>query len=133
MSPLVFFAYQEAMNPSMPIPMYGFCFMMERTLRRSRSADNAIELLRAIEILRRLLPRCRGPFSTRSGIRFPSGGADEPIRDRAARVRVCLRGALVGMWLSGALPERHLSADSREVVGLGIGMIATMTALVLAS
>jgi len=40
-------------------------------------------------------------------------------------------GALVGMWLSGALPERHLSADSREVVGLGIGMIATMAALIL--
>jgi hypothetical protein len=40
-------------------------------------------------------------------------------------------GALVGMWLRDALPEPHLSADSKEVIGLGIGMIATMTALIL--
>jgi hypothetical protein len=35
------------------------------------------------------------------------------------------------MWLRGALPEHHLNADSRDTVKVGIGLIATMTALVL--
>lgn len=40
-------------------------------------------------------------------------------------------GALGGMWLAHALPEHHVSAESKDVIGLGIGMIATMTALIL--
>lgn len=40
-------------------------------------------------------------------------------------------GALAGIWLRGRLPEHHLSADSRDTVKLGIGLIATLTALVL--
>lgn len=40
-------------------------------------------------------------------------------------------GALLGMWLSTALPQHHLTADSRDTVKVGIGLIATMTALVL--
>ena len=40
-------------------------------------------------------------------------------------------GALVGMWLRTALPEHHLDADSKDTVKVGIGLIATMTALVL--
>jgi hypothetical protein len=40
-------------------------------------------------------------------------------------------GALIGMWLSNTLPEHHLSSASKDAVGLGIGMIATMTALIL--
>ncbi len=40
-------------------------------------------------------------------------------------------GALIGMWLRTVLPEHHLSADSRSVVNIGMGLIATMTALVL--
>jgi hypothetical protein len=40
-------------------------------------------------------------------------------------------GALVGMWLCGALPEHHFNAESRDTVKVGIGLIATMTALVL--
>jgi len=40
-------------------------------------------------------------------------------------------GALLGMWLRTVLPERQLDADSRATVKLGIGLIATMTALVL--
>jgi hypothetical protein len=40
-------------------------------------------------------------------------------------------GALLGMFLRAVLPERHLSADSKETVRLGMGMIATMAALVL--
>src|SRR6266481_3968422 len=39
--------------------------------------------------------------------------------------------ALLAMFLHGALPEHHLSADSKDVVKLGIALIATMSALVL--
>jgi len=42
-----------------------------------------------------------------------------------------LGGVLAGMRLRGRLPGHHLSAESKETVKLGIGLIATMTALVL--
>ncbi|MGA8654559.1 MAG: hypothetical protein WB586_00280 [Chthoniobacterales bacterium] len=35
------------------------------------------------------------------------------------------------MLLHGVLPERHLSADSKDTVRLGMGMVGTMAALVL--
>ncbi len=40
-------------------------------------------------------------------------------------------GAVFGMFLRAALPPHHLSADSRDVVKLGMGLVATMSALVL--
>ena len=40
-------------------------------------------------------------------------------------------GFLLGTWLQDILPSHHLSAESRDTVKLGIGLIATMTALVL--
>ena len=40
-------------------------------------------------------------------------------------------GALVGMSLRSVLPEHHLSTESKDVVKLGIALIATMAALVL--
>ena len=40
-------------------------------------------------------------------------------------------GALLGMWLRTTLPEHHCDAESRDTVKVGIGLIATMTALVL--
>ncbi len=40
-------------------------------------------------------------------------------------------GALLGLYLRKILPETHLSSESREIVKLSIGLIATMTALVL--
>ncbi len=40
-------------------------------------------------------------------------------------------GALLGMFLRAVLPERHLSADSKDTVRLGMGMVGTMAALVL--
>jgi hypothetical protein len=39
--------------------------------------------------------------------------------------------ALLAMVVHNALPEHHLSADSKDVVKLGIALIATMSALVL--
>jgi hypothetical protein len=40
-------------------------------------------------------------------------------------------GALLGMWLRTVLPERYFDTESRDTVKVGIGLIATMTALVL--
>jgi hypothetical protein len=40
-------------------------------------------------------------------------------------------GALVGMFLRGVLPEHQLSADSKDTVRMGMGLIGTLTALVL--
>jgi len=42
-----------------------------------------------------------------------------------------LAGTLLGRSLRAALPDHHLGPDSKDVVMLGIGMIATMTALIL--
>jgi hypothetical protein len=47
-------------------------------------------------------------------------------------VFACVFGsALFGMLLRAVLPEQHLSADSKDTVRLGIGVISTMAALVL--
>jgi hypothetical protein len=40
-------------------------------------------------------------------------------------------GALLGIFLHSSLPEHHLSADSKDIVKLGMGLVATMAALVL--
>ena len=40
-------------------------------------------------------------------------------------------GALFGMFLRSVLPERHLSADTKDTVRLGVGLIGTLAALVL--
>src|SRR6185295_18870866 len=42
-----------------------------------------------------------------------------------------LGGALVGHWLRTTLPEHYLDDESKDTVKLGVGLIATMTALVL--
>jgi len=40
-------------------------------------------------------------------------------------------GALLGLWLQRLLPKHHLSEDAKDVIKLGAGVIATITALVL--
>jgi len=40
-------------------------------------------------------------------------------------------GALFGMWLHYALPERHFDAETKDLVKLGVGLIGTMAALLL--
>jgi hypothetical protein len=42
-----------------------------------------------------------------------------------------LGGILLGALLRGALPKHHLSKDSQDVVRLGVGLIATLAALLL--
>lgn len=44
----------------------------------------------------------------------------------------CFFGAaLLGMRLRTALPEHHLSADNKDAIRIGMGLVATMAALVL--
>jgi hypothetical protein len=40
-------------------------------------------------------------------------------------------GAVLGMILRPVLPEHHLSADSKDVVKVGMGLVAALSALVL--
>lgn len=40
-------------------------------------------------------------------------------------------GVLLGMWLRTVFPQHHFDAESKDTVKLGIGLVATMTALVL--
>ena len=40
-------------------------------------------------------------------------------------------GALVGIFLRRVLPQQHLSDASKDIVRVGIGMVVTITALVL--
>jgi len=40
-------------------------------------------------------------------------------------------GALLGLFLRSALPDHHRSSESKDVVKLGMGLLATMAALVL--
>jgi len=40
-------------------------------------------------------------------------------------------GGLLGMALRAVLPEHHLSSDSKDAVKVGMGLVATMVALVL--
>lgn len=40
-------------------------------------------------------------------------------------------GALLGIFLRAVLPQHHLSADSKDIVKLGMGLVGTMSALVL--
>jgi hypothetical protein len=42
-----------------------------------------------------------------------------------------LGGILLGALLRRALPEHHLGKESQDVVRLGVGLIATLAALVL--
>src|SRR5258705_4139671 len=39
--------------------------------------------------------------------------------------------ALLGMRIRTALPEHHLSQETKDTVRLGMGLVATMTALLL--
>jgi len=54
-----------------------------------------------------------------------------PIAFSLTAFACILGGMLFGMFLRIFLPEHHLSADSKDVMKLGTGMLATLAALVL--
>src|SRR3974377_1632546 len=44
---------------------------------------------------------------------------------------VLLAALAAGRWIRGLLPEHHLSAESKDTVKVAMGLVGTMTALVL--
>lgn len=44
---------------------------------------------------------------------------------------VTFSAALLGIWLKTILPKDHISEDSKDSIKMGVGLIATMSALVL--
>jgi hypothetical protein len=54
-----------------------------------------------------------------------------PVETSAVVFFFIFIGAMLGMWLSSVLPEEHLNPRTKEVVTVGMGLIGTMTALVL--
>src|SRR5215469_451567 len=44
---------------------------------------------------------------------------------------VLLAALIVGRWIRSLLPEHHLSSESKDTVKLAMGLVGTMTALVL--
>lgn len=54
-----------------------------------------------------------------------------PIEISAAIFCCIFIGALAGMGLRGIIPQGHLDADTRDLIKLGVGLIGTMSALVL--
>jgi len=55
----------------------------------------------------------------------------DPILIAAVVFAFTFGGALLGLWLRSKLPEHHMIDATKDTVKLGIGMVATMTALVL--
>ena len=54
-----------------------------------------------------------------------------PIAISVLAFALMLFGMVAGGWVQQRLPERHLSSDSKEVVKLSMGVMGTLTALVL--
>src|SRR5262245_13563611 len=75
------------------------------------------------------------PFSwvSRIDLRYPGlrGGIMSAIGISMLMFVCVFGGALCGMLLRATLPKHHLSADSTDIVKLGTGLVATMSALVL--
>jgi len=50
----------------------------------------------------------------------------------ASVISACLFAAvLLGMWLRRLIPEQHLNAYTKDTVKLAMGLVATMSALLL--
>jgi hypothetical protein len=58
-------------------------------------------------------------------------GDHESTYSRAMVFACVFGGALLGIFLHSSLPEHHLGSDSKDIVKLGMGLVATMAALVL--
>ena len=55
----------------------------------------------------------------------------DPITVALITFTCAFGGALLGIYCRRRLPDAHLNAESKEIVKLSVGLIATMTALVL--
>jgi len=55
----------------------------------------------------------------------------DPIQIAAVVFAFTFGGAMLGLWMHSRLPAHHMVDATKDTVKLGIGMVATMTALVL--
>jgi hypothetical protein len=55
----------------------------------------------------------------------------DPVQIAAVVFSFTFGGALLGLWLRTKLPDQHMTDATKDTVKVGIGMVATMTALVL--
>lgn len=55
----------------------------------------------------------------------------DPVQIATVVFSFTFGGALLGLWLRTKLPDQHMTDSTKDTVKLGIGMVATMTALVL--
>jgi hypothetical protein len=62
---------------------------------------------------------------------LPGEGTVNALGVSLAAVAIILCGAVGGIALRRALPERHLADDTKDVVRLGTGLVGTIAALVL--
>jgi hypothetical protein len=89
-------------------------------------AEGVVLCNRDGRLVRRVSRESVGPITTSS---------ERPIVDSltiAGVVFACtFGGALFGMYLRRILPESHLSSESKDVVKMGTGLLATLAALVL--
>lgn len=54
-----------------------------------------------------------------------------PVTTGVVVLAIVFGAALAGMWLRTSLPEEHLGSETKDSVRLGMGLVATMAALVL--
>ena len=96
--------------------------------RKAEAWEEAYKKMRAKYVLR----ASRAPGKPAGQGAVVSGGPPmSPVVVSLIVLASLLLGALAGMVLRARLPESHLSAESREMVKMGTGLVATMSALVL--
>src|SRR5499426_3613798 len=85
-------------------------------------------------MIRRMSRQCPFLWVSRLDLRYPGlrGGIMSPMGISTLMFVCVFGGALGGLLLRATLPQRHLSAESTDIVKLGTGLVATMAALVLA-
>src|SRR5262245_35730535 len=71
---------------------------------------------------------CTGPQPEPVGVSCPTVS---PITAALVTFASTFGCALLATYVRGRLPPAHLSKESQDVVRLGIGLVATMTALLL--
>ena len=84
------------------------------------------------EELAAFLEQRREHYSADRSVLTRGVGKDLGMIVTSSIVFLCVAGgAMLGLYLRDVLPAHHLSAESRDVVKLGMGLIGTMTALLL--
>ena len=79
------------------------------------------------------LPRSRYLLEAKADLRQPAGNiyGNHSVFTSEVAFAFIFGGALLGMLLRLVLPDPHLNADTKDVVRLSTGLIATLSALVL--